>query len=179
MTRTQKIRVKILPHVIRMDFFNKRFKARTNYIKHFSSAHELWCQSSQLNMVVNLLKNFKQYSAFPFSPLFTSIFHLPRSFSLLMNFYFTSQQVTSGLMPEHTKSVSAHSSNIEMKTHKQKKMFASRNVWCRSAFCCWRLFCAKRWRRTTTASELLAKICWRFFKALHLCWRNKNTFNIF
>lgn len=42
-----------------------------------------------------------------------------------MNFYFTSQQVTSGLMPVHIeeekKWVSAHWSNIEMKTHKHKK----------------------------------------------------------
>jgi hypothetical protein len=76
-------------------------------------------------MVVNLLSKLKKTSnntALP-SPLFTSIFHLPHSFSHLMNFYFTSQQVTSGLMPVHARkkhTVRAHSSNIEMKTHKQK-----------------------------------------------------------
>lgn len=53
-----------------------------------------------LNMVVEHLKNFKQTPC----SLIPRAIHFPSaSRSHLMNFYFTSQQVTSGLMPSYTK----------------------------------------------------------------------------
>lgn len=70
------------------------------------------------------------------SPPFFPFAHPP---SILMNFYFTSQQVTSGLMPVYTKVLIQVSS--EMKTHKHgalnEKNVCELECLTRSAFCCW------------------------------------------
>lgn len=85
---------------------------------------------TKIQVCMNLCQS-SQHGCLPFEklqtiqhtlPLFTSIFHLPRSFSLLMNsiLQLNKWQVAWCLYMLEKIPVRAHSSNIEMKTHKQK-----------------------------------------------------------